>query len=92
MRVPVPILCLVAQALSAAATAAAADLPDTAAVALARKVQAFYERTHDFEASFTQTYTYLATGQKQTSSGQLRVKKPGKLAGITPRRRPRWSS
>jgi outer membrane lipoprotein carrier protein len=57
-----------------AATAAAPD-----ASALAEKVQAYYERTKDFEAAFVQTYTYTAAGRSQTSRGTLRVKKPGKL-------------
>src|SRR3990172_7952893 len=54
-----------------AVTAAAPD-----ASALAEKVQAYYERTKDFEAAFVQTYTYTAAGRSQTSRGTLRVKKP----------------
>ncbi len=49
------------------------------ATALARKVQAFYDRTRDLEATFVQHYTYAAAGRTQTSRGTLRVKKPGKL-------------
>ncbi len=59
------------------ALALAAAPPDAAA--LAARVQAFYERTRDLEASFVQTYTYAAFGRSQTSRGTLRVKKPGKL-------------
>ena len=59
--------------------AAGARLPDSAAVALARKVQAFYERTRDWEATFAQTYTYVTAGRTQRSKGTLRVKKPGRL-------------
>lgn len=51
--------------------------PDPAEVA--RKVQAFYERTADLEARFTQTYTHAAFGRRQESRGLLRVKKPGRL-------------
>jgi outer membrane lipoprotein carrier protein len=47
--------------------------------ALARKVQTFYDRTRDLEASFVQNYTYAAVGRTQTSSGTLKVQKPGKL-------------
>src|SRR6266702_139029 len=47
--------------------------------ALAREVQAYYERTKDLEARFVQTYTYASFGKSQTSRGTLRVKKPGKL-------------
>jgi outer membrane lipoprotein carrier protein len=60
-----------------AMTIAAAPAADPAA--LARAVQAFYERTRDLEAEFVQTYTYAAFGRSQTSKGVLRVKKPGKL-------------
>lgn len=48
-------------------------------VALAKKVQAYYEQTTSLEAKFVQKYTYAAFGRSQTSSGVLRVKKPGKL-------------
>ncbi len=61
------------------AVALAATPAHTDAVALARKVQAFYEGTRDLEAHFVQTYTYAAFGRTQTSSGVLRLKKPGKL-------------
>ncbi len=63
-------------ALLALALAAA---PQGDATALARKVQAFYERTRDLEARFTQTYTYAGFGRRQVSSGTLRVKKPGMM-------------
>src|SRR5512136_849551 len=56
---------------------AGAPAPDPAA--LVRKVQAFYERTRDLEAEFSQAYTYASFGRTQRSSGTLRVKKPGKL-------------
>jgi outer membrane lipoprotein carrier protein len=52
---------------------------DPAAQALARKVQAFYERTRDLSARFRQTYTYGGFGRRQLSSGQLLVKKPGMM-------------
>ncbi len=67
----------------AAATAAAPPVPAAPhageAVALARRVQDFYERTRDLEASFVQTYTYSGFGRKQVSKGTLRVKKPGMM-------------
>jgi outer membrane lipoprotein carrier protein len=61
--------------------AAAPSGPPPAAdpAVLARKVQAYYERTRDLEAKFTQTYTYAGFGRKQVSSGTLRVKKPGMM-------------
>jgi outer membrane lipoprotein carrier protein len=49
------------------------------AAAIAREVQGYYDATRDFEAKFTQRYTYVAFGRTQVSSGTLRMKKPGKL-------------
>jgi outer membrane lipoprotein carrier protein len=51
--------------------------PGPSAAELTRKVQAFYERTRDLEAAFTQTYVYGGLGRKLTSTGTLKVKKPG---------------
>jgi len=47
------------------------------AAALTRQVQAFYERTRDLEADFTQIWVYAGPGRKLTSTGTLKVKKPG---------------
>jgi outer membrane lipoprotein carrier protein len=49
------------------------------AAAVARKVQAYYERTRDLTARFKQTYAYAGFGRRQTSSGNLLVKKPGMM-------------
>jgi len=62
-----------------AAPAAPEAAPPPAAAALARQVQGYYERTRDLEARFVQDYTYATFGRTQSSSGTLRVKKPGKL-------------
>jgi outer membrane lipoprotein carrier protein len=59
-----------------AATPAVAAAP-TPATELARKVQGFYEQTRDLSARFTQTYSYAGAGRKLTSTGTLKVKKPG---------------
>jgi outer membrane lipoprotein carrier protein len=64
---------------SAPAAAAAQPAPAGDAQALARKVQGFYERTRDLEARFKQTYAYAGFGRRQTSSGVLKVKKPGMM-------------
>jgi outer membrane lipoprotein carrier protein len=57
-----------------------AAAPTQDARAVARRVQDFYERTRDLEASFAQTYTYAGFGgRKQVSKGVLRVKKPGMM-------------
>lgn len=69
---------MLAAALAALALAASPGAGRDAA-ALAREVQAYYDRTQDLEARFVQTYTYAAFGRTQTSRGVLRVKKPGKL-------------
>lgn len=53
--------------------------PPRAARNLARAVQAFYERTQDFEAGFVQTYRYAAAARSQVSRGTLKVKKPGRM-------------
>jgi outer membrane lipoprotein carrier protein len=66
---------LAARPAAPAVSAASTEAP--AAVALARKVQALYEKTRDLEARFTQTYTYAALGRRQVSTGTLRVKRPG---------------
>jgi len=55
----------------------AAAAPGPSAVELTRKVQAFYEKTRDLEAAFTQTYVYGGLGRKLTSTGTLKIKKPG---------------
>jgi len=61
----------------AAALAAPGATPD--AGELARRVQAYYERTSDLEARFEQSYLYQAVGRRQESSGVLRVKRPGRM-------------
>jgi outer membrane lipoprotein carrier protein len=66
------------QAAAAPPAPPAAQAADPAA-ALVRKVQAFYERTRDLSASFTQTYTYAGAGRRAHSAGTLRVKKPGMM-------------
>jgi outer membrane lipoprotein carrier protein len=73
-----------APAPAAPAVPAAAQAPaggtapaPVAAPELARKVQAFYERTRDLTTSFTQTYTYGGLGRHAVSTGTLQVKKPG---------------
>jgi len=70
-------LALAAALLLAAAPAAGTAPPDPQP--LARKVQAFYERTRDLEARFKQAYAYAGFGRRQVSSGTLRVKKPGMM-------------
>src|SRR5690606_7168191 len=44
---------------------------------LVERMQAFYEKTEDFQADFTQRYTYKTFKRTQTSSGKVVFKKPG---------------
>lgn len=44
--------------------------------ALVGRMQAFYESTNDFTASFRQEYTYKAFKRTQTSTGKVTFKKP----------------
>lgn len=62
-----------------AVAVAAGPAPDPQARALARKVQAFYERTQDLRGRFDQTYTYAGLGRRQVSQGTVLVKKPGRM-------------
>lgn len=44
---------------------------------LVDRMQAFYEKTADFQARFRQDYTYKAFKRTQTSTGRVTFKKPG---------------
>ncbi len=73
-------LALVLAVTASAPAEPAAQRPAAAdAQTLVRKVQAFYEKTHDLTAKFRQTYTYAGFGRRQVSSGVLLVKKPGMM-------------
>lgn len=65
------------EGVSATAPAPSAAAPAPQGAELTRKVQAFYEKTRDLQAGFTQTWTYAGVGRKLTSTGTLMVKKPG---------------
>src|SRR5512144_184364 len=75
----IPMLALALALLVSAAPDQAPAAPAADALALVRKVQASYERTHDLSARFKQTYTYAGFGRRQVSSGVLLVKKPGMM-------------
>jgi outer membrane lipoprotein carrier protein len=72
-------LATLASTATAAEPSATPPPPAAEAQALARKIQAFYERTRDLTAAFRQTYTYAGMGRRQVSSGLLQVKKPGMM-------------
>jgi outer membrane lipoprotein carrier protein len=46
---------------------------------LIQQVQKRYESAGDYRATFTQKYTYAATGRERTSTGEVLVKKPGRM-------------
>jgi outer membrane lipoprotein carrier protein len=69
-----------AKAPAAAPPASAATKPaqmEPAVKALVERMQAFYEKTQDFRASFRQEYSYKTFKRKQTSTGTVTFKKPG---------------
>lgn len=69
------LLTLLALSSSASAQDAQQDSPDE----LARKMQSFYDKTSDFQASFKQTYTDVAAGESKESVGKVYIKKPGMM-------------
>jgi outer membrane lipoprotein carrier protein len=44
-----------------------------------QRLQKKYESAADYRARFTQKYTYAATGRERTSTGEVLVKKPGRM-------------
>jgi outer membrane lipoprotein carrier protein len=67
-----------------ARTAAPAAAPAAGAKAdplmqVVQRMQKRYEQAGDFRATFSQKYTYAATGRERSSSGELLVKKPGRM-------------
>ncbi len=61
----------------------------TEAERLTAKVQAFYEKTTDFSASFEQRYTYQVLGRSTKSAGTVAFKKGGLMRWdyVTPRKK-----
>jgi outer membrane lipoprotein carrier protein len=59
----------------AAAPAAASSAVDK----LVAKMQERYDSAGDYRARFTQQYTYAATGRERTSTGEVLIKKPGRM-------------
>ncbi|HEY0709450.1 MAG TPA: outer membrane lipoprotein carrier protein LolA [Polyangia bacterium] len=59
----------------AAAPAAAALSVDK----ITARMQERYDLASDYRAKFTQKYTYAATGRERTSTGEIFVKKPGRM-------------
>jgi outer membrane lipoprotein carrier protein len=61
---------------TAPAAAAAAPLPVDK---VAARLQERYDSAADYRAKFTQKYTYAATGRERTSTGEILIKKPGRM-------------
>jgi outer membrane lipoprotein carrier protein len=43
------------------------------------RMQERYDSASDYRAKFTQKYTYAASGRERTSSGEIFIKKPGRM-------------
>lgn len=56
-----------------------AKTEEASADEFAKRVQQFYAKTKDYQASFTQTYHDLAAGSEKVSTGRVYFKKPGKM-------------
>ncbi len=78
-KAPAPAATKAPPATSPQAPAAAAKRGqmEPAVRALVERMQAFYEKTQDFKASFRQDYSYKTFKRKQTSTGTVTFKKPG---------------
>ena len=61
------------------APAAAASAPDRELRQVVQRLQQKYEAARDFRAKFTQKFTYAATGRERVSTGEVLVKKPGRM-------------
>jgi outer membrane lipoprotein carrier protein len=83
------LLALMVMARAGAAPAAAPATPPAPAAApsakaeslpqVIQRLQKVYDTASDYRARFTQKYTYAATGRERTSTGELLVKKPGRM-------------
>lgn len=84
MKAPLtaPIVSLLFAAAAVAAPAKAPPKPaaPTAPVAgVLAKMQERYDKAADYRAKFTQKYTSAATGRERTSTGEVFIKKPGRM-------------
>lgn len=84
----VPFVLLLAQAGAASTVHAATTPPPSATSApgalmplpqIVQQIQQRYDGAADFRARFTQTYTSSATGRERSSTGEVLVKKPGRM-------------
>jgi outer membrane lipoprotein carrier protein len=73
-------LAAVLSALLASFAGAQASAAGPTAQEIATKVQAFYDATKTFQATFTQTYTIKVQNVKKVSTGKVTFEKPGKMS------------
>lgn len=59
---------------------AAPDSKELSAEDIGQRVQAFYDKTTSFRASFEQRYLIKATGVEKKSNGEVLFEKPGKMS------------
>ncbi|MDC0747385.1 LolA family protein [Polyangium mundeleinium] len=80
--VPALLLCSTDGHTQAAAPAAPAAAPAKGPTAeeIGRRVQAFYDSTKTFKATFAQTYTIKVQNVKKESKGTVTFEKPGKMS------------
>lgn len=67
-------------ALLASFAGAQASAAGPTAEEVAKKVQAFYDATKTFQATFTQTYTIKVQNVRKVSTGKVTFEKPGKMS------------
>jgi outer membrane lipoprotein carrier protein len=88
MRLPVALLAVSSISLLAAGPAlsapARAPVPARPAasgpvVSVVARMQDRYDKATDYRARFTQKYTSAATGRERTSTGEVFIKKPGRM-------------
>lgn len=65
---------------SVATVQAAPDANELTAEDIGQRVQAFYDKTTSFRASFEQRYLIKATGIEKKSNGDVIFEKPGKMS------------
>jgi outer membrane lipoprotein carrier protein len=64
---------------AAPAAAPAQPASDPALTEVVSRMQKAYEAATDYRASFTQKYTVAATGRERQLSGEVMIKKPGRM-------------
>ena len=73
------LLALIGVLAATPAAAPAATAPPAELQQLVQRLQQRYETASDYRAKFTQKYIYAATGRERSSSGEVLVKKPGRM-------------